>query len=198
MPVYLVHGFRWPRNSIRIHIILQNIDDAASEWLLTAGTQHALIDNLRGLYPDVIQDLPKLRFVEQYDPEDTTSADAKAQPYAYVCDVVYPIHLAVDVEDVRGQGVPNDQWAALMELRDKLAPGEKVAWYVVVCGDEERWAPPAASSDTRGSSPLNECREEIGSRDGNRSNQGSEQVGLVSFIIFMATHGKPNLNSLTP
>ena len=34
--------------------------------------------------------------------------------------------------------------ASLMELRDKLAPEEKVAWYIVVCGDEERWAPTPA------------------------------------------------------
>jgi hypothetical protein len=34
MPTYLIHGFRWPRNQIRIHVILQNIDDAAPEWLI--------------------------------------------------------------------------------------------------------------------------------------------------------------------
>lgn len=34
MPVYVVHGFRWPRGKIRIHVILNNIDDAAPEWLV--------------------------------------------------------------------------------------------------------------------------------------------------------------------
>ena len=97
--------------------------------------------------------LPNLRFVEQYDPSDET---VTSQPYAYVADMVHEIHLGVDVDEVRGRGVKNEQWAALVELRDKLCPGEKVAWYVVVCGDEERWAPsltPTPSSTTFHSQP---------------------------------------------
>lgn len=82
-----------------------------------------------------------LRFIEQYDANDMSS-NAASQPYAYVADIVEEIKLGIDVEDVRGKGVNNDQWTAMMELRDKLAPEGKVGWYVVVCGDEERWAPP--------------------------------------------------------
>ena len=82
--------------------------------------------------------LPQLRFLEQYDPEDLTTA---AQPHAYVCDQVHKVQLGVDVDDVRGKGVDNDAWAALVELRDQLAPAEKVAWFIVVNGDEERWVP---------------------------------------------------------
>ncbi|GAB7352285.1 hypothetical protein MBLNU459_g2744t1 [Dothideomycetes sp. NU459] len=141
MPTYLLHGFRWPRPLVRIHIILQNIDDAAAEWLVAQGTTAALIENFEELWPDAMSHLPNLRFIEQYDPNDLR-ASAASQPFAYVADVVEEVTLGLDVDEVRGKGVGNEQWGALMEIRDKLAPDEKVGWYVVVCGDEERWAPP--------------------------------------------------------
>lgn len=140
MPVYFIHGFRWPRALIRIHIILHNLEDSAAEWLVAPGTTREMLGNFHELYPESMEHLKHLRFVEQYDPNDT-SAGSGSQPYAYVADVVEEVKLGVDIDDIRGKGVPNDQWASLMELRDKLAPEEKVAWYIVVCGDEERWAP---------------------------------------------------------
>lgn len=143
MPVYFIHGFRWPRPAIRIHIILHNLEDSAAEWLVAPGTTREMLENFNSLYPESMEHLQHLRFVEQYDPNDTT-AGSGSQPYAYVADVVEEIKLGVDIDDIRGKGVPNDQWASLMELRDKLAPEEKVAWYIVVCGDEERWAPTTA------------------------------------------------------
>ncbi|KAF2001396.1 hypothetical protein P154DRAFT_169000 [Amniculicola lignicola CBS 123094] len=139
MPTWLVHGFRWPRPLVRIHIILNNIDDAAAEWLMGPATSASLIENLQTLYPDIMANLSSLRFIEQYDPDDLVSKD---QPYAYVCDQIHEVQLGVDVDEVRGKGVANEAWAALAELRDKVAPGEKVAWFVVVNGDVERWVPP--------------------------------------------------------
>ncbi|KAK4613643.1 hypothetical protein CLAFUW4_08910 [Fulvia fulva] len=144
MPVYLLHGFRWPRPLIRIHIILQNLDDAAAEWLVAQGTTQTMRKNFNELYPDAMKHLTRLRFIEQYDPNDL-SPTAASQPYAYVADIVEEVELGVDIDEVRGRGVGNDQWSALQDLRDKIAPEEKVGWYVVVCGDEERWAPPTMS-----------------------------------------------------
>lgn len=138
---YLLHGFRWPRQLIRIHIILQNLDDAAAEWLCSPSTTSALISNFNEVFPDAMMHLPKLRFIEQYDPDDLSVASL-SQPYAYVADIVEEVKLGVDIDDVRGRGVNNEQWASLMDIRDRLAPDEKVGWFVVVCGDEERWAPP--------------------------------------------------------
>jgi hypothetical protein len=146
MPVYFIHGFRWPRALIRIHIILHNLEDSAAEWLVAPGTTREMLDNFNQLYPESMEHLKHLRFVEQYDPNDTT-AGSGSQPYAYVADVVEEVKLGVDVDEIRGKGVPNDQWASIMELRDQLAPEEKVAWYIVVCGDEERWAPPASGEE---------------------------------------------------
>jgi hypothetical protein len=139
MPTWIVHGFRWPRAQIRIHVILQNLDDAAPEWLMAPATTACLTKNFHDQWPEQMAQLPDLRFIEQYDPEDLTVKD---QPYAYVCDIVREVKLGVDVEDIRGAGLGEDQWAAIAELRDKVAPGEKLGWFVVVNGDVERWAPP--------------------------------------------------------
>ncbi|KAK5137994.1 hypothetical protein LTR08_005791 [Meristemomyces frigidus] len=141
MPTYLLHGFRWPRPLIRIHIILQNLDDAAAEWLVAPDTTRTLLRNLNELFPEAMEYLGRLRFIEQYDPSDL-SAGAASQPYAYVADRCEEVKLSVAVNDVVNRGINNEQWAGMMELRDKLAPEEEVGWYVVVCGDEERWAPP--------------------------------------------------------
>jgi hypothetical protein len=150
MPTYLLHGFRWPRPLIRIHIILQNLDDAAAEWLMAPQTGEALVANFTTLYPEIMPSLHGLRFIEQYDPTDERT-ESKSQPYAYVADTVHEIKLGVDVDEVRGKGVGNEAWTSMVDLRDKLAPGEKVAWFVVVCGDVERWAPPTeAIEETNG------------------------------------------------
>jgi hypothetical protein len=137
MPTYLIHGFRWPRPLIRIHIILQNLDDAAAEWLIAPATTETLLENLTELWPQTLANLPNLRFVEQFDPTDESPA-ACSQPYAYVADICEQVKLGVEVDEVRGKGLGDEQWNALMELRDKLAPDEKVGWFVVVCGDEDR------------------------------------------------------------
>lgn len=144
MPTWLVHGFRWPRPQIRIHIILQNLDDAAPEWLMAPATTACMTKNFKDQWPEQMAQLPNLRFIEQYDPEDITIKD---QPYAYVCDIVHEIKLGVDIEDIRGNGLPEEQWAAIAELRDKVSPGVKLGWFVVVNGDVERWAPPLDEED---------------------------------------------------
>jgi hypothetical protein len=104
-------------------------------------TGRALVENFKTLHPDTMKHLPDLRFIEQYDPTDESS-DAKSQPFAYVADVVHEVHLGVEIDEIRGKGVSNEAWGAIVDLRDAIAPGEKVAWFVVVCGDTERWVPP--------------------------------------------------------
>lgn len=144
MPTWLVHGFRWPRAQVRIHTILQNLDDVAPEWVMAPATQACLHKNFQEQWPEIVARLPGLRFIEQYDPEDLTVKD---QPYAYVCDQVHDIKLGIDLEETRGSGVPDDQLAAISELRDKVTPDAKIGWFVVVNGDVERWAPPLEDED---------------------------------------------------
>lgn len=143
MPTYLLHGFRWPRSLIRVHIVLQNLDDAAPEWLVAPETTLALLKNFNQLYPECMQHLSRLRFVEQFDPNDTSAAGV-SQPFAYVADLVEEIKLGVEIDEIRGRGLGNEQWAAVMDLRDKIARDEKVGWYIVVCGDEDRPIPSPA------------------------------------------------------
>ena len=64
--------------------------------------------------------------------------------------MVEEVKLGVEIDEVRGRGLNNEQWNAIMELRDKLAPEEKVGWFIVVCGDEERAPPPESSSEGSG------------------------------------------------
>ena len=144
MPTWLVHGFRWPRAQVRIHTILQNLDDMAPEWIMAPATQTCLHNNFKKQWPELMARLPGLRFIEQYDPDDLT---AKDQPYAYVCDQVHDIKLGIDLEEVRAGGVPEEQLAAISELRDNITPDAKLGWFVVVNGDVERWAPPQEDED---------------------------------------------------
>lgn len=50
MPTYLVHGFRWNRASIRIHIILQDLEDAAAEWIVAPATSITILNSFYTLY----------------------------------------------------------------------------------------------------------------------------------------------------
>ncbi|KAF3010747.1 hypothetical protein E8E13_007169 [Curvularia kusanoi] len=144
MPTWLVHGFRWPRAQVRIHTILQNLDDVAPEWVMAPATQACLHNNFKEQWPELVARLPGLRFIEQYDPDDFTVKD---QPYAYICDQVHDIKLGIDIEEVRERGVAEEQLAAISELRDKVTPDAKLGWFVVVNGDVERWAPPLEDED---------------------------------------------------
>ncbi|CAI6335517.1 unnamed protein product [Periconia digitata] len=139
MPTWLVYGFRWPRRAINIHVILHNLEDCAVGWLMAPDTSAELMDNFQTLYPDQIKSLPDLQFIEQYDPDDEATSE---QPYAYVCEQIHEIRLGADVDDFKNRGIPSESWNALVGLRNELAPGEKIGWYIVVNGDVERWVPP--------------------------------------------------------
>ena len=46
MPTYLIHGFRWHRPNIRIHVILNDLEDATPEWLLAPATSMSILNSL--------------------------------------------------------------------------------------------------------------------------------------------------------
>ena len=50
MPTYLCHGFRWQRRSIRVFVVVQNLDDAAPEWIIRRGTARALLESFYALF----------------------------------------------------------------------------------------------------------------------------------------------------
>ncbi|KAB8301325.1 hypothetical protein EYC80_003206 [Monilinia laxa] len=270
MPTYLVHGFRWQRANIRIYIILNDLDDATSEWVMAPPTSNALLNsfytqfdflppsspgpidltpepsptessppppakspprtltkknkrsmislkspsrrpksssalmkansngnsNFTSLGPETlhfrspsgptdqnplamqIKELEKplrfnqwsvVKFVEQYDPEDLKTL---SQPWAYVSDYMVEVGLGVSISeemkkyddkikeeefipcDAEQLGISareirrkNKRAGWFNKLREKLDAGEQMGWFVVVCGDEERCAPPMDLSD---------------------------------------------------
>ncbi|KAL8828020.1 MAG: hypothetical protein Q9191_002837 [Dirinaria sp. TL-2023a] len=137
MPVYLVHGFRWGRVSIRHHVILNNVDGGAPEYIQNPDSAKAILDSLKVKYPEIMRDTPPLTFIEQYDPNDTSSK-AQSQPHAYVCDIVFKDDLSIYVNDAQAKGMSVGAWHAMADLRDKLADGSPIGWFVVYNGDEHR------------------------------------------------------------
>lgn len=197
MPVYLAHGFRWPRGGftgIRVHAIVNNLEDMAVEYIQNERTISVLLQSLRDLYPSIMQHLEDPRsgrtihFLEQYDPDDELSDNAVSQSHAFVADRVVimadknaavqddtrnisakldtpegshphskqrtshssqsssptpqpnPAALFLNVDEAMSTGpaVTPQAWEALAELRDKLAEGEKIGWWIVYNGDPAR------------------------------------------------------------
>jgi hypothetical protein len=120
MPVYLVHGFRWPRDGfsgIRVHAVVHALDEISVEYIQNGNSRRDLLRSLRKAYPDIMKELDhtdvenevyvqpglkggirmgerRLEFIEQYNPEDVDGPYAVSQPYAYVGDKVVVIATA--------------------------------------------------------------------------------------------------------
>ena len=139
MPIFIVHGFRWERVKIRHHVILNDVDDAASDYVMQSTTPDALRASFTKMFPEIMASLPHLQFIEQYDPEDC-SPGAHSQPYAYVVDKVIKSDLSVNVAEVmaQGPGGTTASWQAMADLSDKIAEGAPISWYAVYNGDVER------------------------------------------------------------
>ena len=224
MPVYLLHGFRWPRDGftgIRVHIVVHNLEDCSAEYIQNPVSQAELLKSFRKAFPDLMKELEPskrssadsgvghkgIQFLEQYDPTDETGVFSASQPHAFVGDRVVMIAagsggatssseagslptstspstashpqtptsprpsskasarsavaaavahtdktqaLSINVEEVvaQGPGVTAKEWEAFAEIRDKIAPGEKIGWWVVYNGDPERAYPESETSST--------------------------------------------------
>ena len=136
MVVYLLHGFRWPRSAIRLYIEIQDIEDAAADYICSPITSAAIHASFCSLYPKIMSSLPSLRLIEQYSPEFVT--ENSIQPFAFVADKIETCQLNIDVGVTTGQDIGTEEIEALAELRDKLAPVEKIGWWVVYNADENR------------------------------------------------------------
>ncbi|KAJ9132518.1 hypothetical protein NKR23_g11185 [Pleurostoma richardsiae] len=66
MPTYLCHGFRWHRQSIRVYVVVQNLDDAAPEWVVRPASANALL----GSFYDLFDFLPYCAPPGSLDPDD--------------------------------------------------------------------------------------------------------------------------------
>lgn len=50
MPAYLCHGFRWQRRSVRVFVVVQNLDDASPEWIIPARSSQCLLEAFYNLF----------------------------------------------------------------------------------------------------------------------------------------------------
>ncbi|KAI8687089.1 hypothetical protein NCS56_00281100 [Fusarium sp. Ph1] len=50
MPTYLCHGFRWHRRAIRIYVILNDLEDAASNWIIGPATSSSIVSQFYTSY----------------------------------------------------------------------------------------------------------------------------------------------------
>jgi hypothetical protein len=160
MPVYMVHGFRWPRagfTGIRVYIVLHNLEDATAEYVQQPATSRLLTECFKKTDPDIVARLPDLQFIEQYDPEDTDSATAVSQPYAYVAAKVITLSepgakapgLSWNPEDLaKDSPLEPSAMEALTQLRDKYAAGERIGWWIVYNGDPDRAFPHSEEDDS--------------------------------------------------
>lgn len=162
MPVYMLHGFRWPRSGftgIRVYIVLHNLEDAAAEYIQQPVTADLLDESLKHTAPQLMSRLPAIQFIESYDPGDESS-NTVSQDFAYVSVKVLTIpdggsepedlrpgETVSDLVEKPGAGMSEDEVKALEELRDMLAPGEKIGWFMVYNGDPERYYPESDSED---------------------------------------------------
>ncbi|KAG0158642.1 hypothetical protein PDIDSM_6158 [Penicillium digitatum] len=191
MPVYMLHGFRWPPagfTGIRVYIVLHNLEEAAAEYIQQPLTTELLKTSFRKTQADLVTRLPELSFIEQYDPADETSGTV-SQDYAYISTRVLEISEdesgdcgGENIEDYveQGSGLTHDQTAALEELRDRLAPGEKIGWYLVYNGDPERWFPDSEDSENYESEEDSEDESQNQRQGQVQSRKGESSIGPTS------------------
>ncbi|KAJ5627789.1 hypothetical protein N7490_010017 [Penicillium lividum] len=192
MPVYMIHGFRWPRagfTGIRVYIVLHNLEEAAAEYIQQPLTSELLTESFHKTQPDLVARLPELHFIEQYDPLDESS-NTVSQDHAYVASKVLTIpdcrssvpdsagpgmNIADCVE--QGSGLSQDESEALEELRNRLAPGEKVGWFMVYNGDPDRFYP---SSEEESDEEYYEDDSYVDEKSGAQSEAATEPSTPVS------------------
>ncbi|EKV08561.1 AP-2 complex subunit sigma [Penicillium digitatum PHI26] len=187
----MLHGFRWPRagfTGIRVYIVLHNLEEAAAEYIQQPLTTELLKTSFRKTQADLVTRLPELSFIEQYDPADETSGTV-SQDYAYISTRVLEISEdesgdcgGENIEDYveQGSGLTHDQTAALEELRDRLAPGEKIGWYLVYNGDPERWFPDSEDSENYESEEDSEDESQNQRQGQVQSRKGESSIGPTS------------------
>ncbi|KAI0197558.1 hypothetical protein F4808DRAFT_293648 [Astrocystis sublimbata] len=134
-----------------------------------------------------------IKLLEEFDPRDESMASA---PWAYVADHVVRVGTSVSIADEmfryearmkrdpnRAMHGPSDEYGRkvlggsnrktgwLEKLRDQLQRGESIKWYIVVCGDEERYNPTGYDDDEL----LEEDEEEYEEEEGEGSSSAVSQ-----------------------
>ncbi|KAG8528325.1 uncharacterized protein KY384_007243 [Bacidia gigantensis] len=112
----------------------------------------AFMKSLHKLHPGLTKSMPGLKLVEEYDPEDLSDTGGGAtQECAWVAERVVEYAKGVEMGLVGGNGAIGSRGtgtggkkeeegagSAIAELKDQLAPEEKVGWWIIWNGDPER------------------------------------------------------------
>lgn len=120
-----------------MHVVLQEVDDAAPNNLMSGESEEAMNENFCELYPGPMAKLPPLRFIEPLN-ANNEKFNYPSEPFAFVADAVVQSEDWIDVTHAMNKAhIPAAQWDAMADLRDLIAKGEKIGWFVVHNGDRE-------------------------------------------------------------
>ncbi|KAK0718263.1 hypothetical protein B0T26DRAFT_599184, partial [Lasiosphaeria miniovina] len=167
MPTYLCHGFRWQRKSIRVFVVVQNLDDASPEWIASSTTSQALLESFYNLFDFLppaesdggvdtasadefrAQDWSVVKVLEEYDPDNL---DEVSRPHAYVSDYVVRVDLSVSIveeiqryeERMRAGRDPPMAGPSSDETASKKKSSKKPGWFEKLRdqlqrGEDIRW-----------------------------------------------------------
>lgn len=73
MPTYLCHGFRWYRKNIRIFVMVNDLEDAAPDWIISPDSSSSILN----VFLDLYEFLPEL---DSESEPATSSAPAAPAP----------------------------------------------------------------------------------------------------------------------
>ena len=149
---------------IRIHVIINNLENAAPDYTMATKTNDVFVTNLQTLYPELTKRLPKLQMVEEYDPHDFN--DEGREEYAWVANYTVslnslvqsdeeqkkkaqskrlstpskstPNNIGARIESTISSGMDSDAVEAITGIRDQVAGGQEVGWWIVFNGDPQR------------------------------------------------------------
>lgn len=107
MPTYLLHGFRWQRAAIRIHIIIQDLEDAAPEWIVAPATSNTLLNSFYTLFD----------FLPPSNPPAHSPSQAQAQPPPVPLDFPPPPPIPDDAPEERPARGLRKKTRSMMSLR---------------------------------------------------------------------------------
>lgn len=76
MPTYLCHGFRWHRRDLRVFVILNNLEEAAPDWVIGEDTATLILDQ----FTKSFDFLPKISDEEAEAASDPNNAPRSTAP----------------------------------------------------------------------------------------------------------------------
>ncbi|KAL8663083.1 MAG: hypothetical protein Q9202_004120 [Teloschistes flavicans] len=169
--------FKWARNEIRVHVVLQEVDDAAPNNLMSGESEEAMNENFCELYPGPMAKLPPLRFIEPLN-ANNEKFNYPSEPFAFVADAVVQSEDWIDVTHAMNKAhIPAAQWDAMADLRDLIAKGEKIGWFVVHNGDRELAKQERLRKELNGfASSMDETEAQAEAIESKYSKELSEQV----------------------